>query len=161
MRRAKTRKAAKIAIALAVIAASSVTFPATVAAQATLREAIVTANEEFESRTLDPHSEHHRGVEGEEASVLFRALGVGVYAVNAGDIISTELAISNGYRELNPRAQSRAVRVASHVAVAYGWNWGTERVRKGGHDRVALWMRVAMIVPYGYLTARNLRYWAN
>lgn len=90
-------------------------------------------------------------------SKLFRALGTTTYFVSAGDAVSTELAFANGASELNPLQRNRGARIAAHVAVPVLVNWGTQELADDGHERIALWIRIAMVASYGTVTAINLR----
>jgi len=88
---------------------------------------------------------------------LFKVLGYGVYATRAGDIVSTELALrrANTY-EANPLMRNRTIRMTSSVATAVGINYMTSKLHKH-HPRAALWVRIATVVGWGYVTAHNLR----
>ncbi len=90
-------------------------------------------------------------------SDLFKILGWTTYGVMAGDVISTQYGLSRGFVEANPLQRNTAVRVSSHVAVAVLANHATARLHDAGHRKTALWMRVAIVAGYGYVTAMNLR----
>lgn len=92
-----------------------------------------------------------------EPSKLFRAMGWGVYGSSGADLISTEIALSRGAYEGNPFMRNRPVRISYHIALPIFFNWVTEKDRKNGHEKRALWMRIAFVAAYGYVTAHNLR----
>ena len=91
--------------------------------------------------------------ESEEPFTLFRALGWTTYGVSAADNISTEIALSKGAYEGNPFMRNRTVRIPYPILI----NYATEKARQKGHEKVALWMRIALIAGYGYVAAHNLR----
>ena len=93
----------------------------------------------------------------EAPSRLYRALGFGVFITKAGDFASTEYVLSRGGVEKNPFMQRRDVRVAVTALLPFALNWSTEAVRKDGHPKIALWMRIGLVVAHGYLIQHNLR----
>lgn len=95
--------------------------------------------------------------EDDEGSRLFRALGYASFAGSAGDLLSTEYGLANGRRELNPLQQHFGARLASTVAFPLVTNYLTDELRKDGHPKLALWMRVALIGLKGYAIAHNFR----
>jgi len=95
--------------------------------------------------------------EKEQPSKLFRALGWGVYGASAADLICTEIALSRGAYEANPFMRNRAVRISYHVAFPILINYATEKDRKNGDDKRALWVRIAFVAAYAVITTQNLR----
>ena len=90
-------------------------------------------------------------------SDFFKILGWTTYGVIAGDLASTEIGISQGAIEANPLMRNRAVRISSHAVVAVVANHATARLHRAGHEKMALWMRIAMVAGYGYIISRNMR----
>lgn len=95
--------------------------------------------------------------EEKEPSKLFRALGWGVYGASAADVISTEIALSRGAYEGNPFMRNRPLRISFHIGVPILVNYATEKARKKGHEKVALWMRIALVAGYSAVAVHNLR----
>lgn len=93
----------------------------------------------------------------EEPGRLYQALGFATFGGSAGDILSTEYALAGGGSELNPLLQNRGVRIGSSVAFPVAANYLTEELRKDGHPRLALWLRVAVVALKGYAIVHNLR----
>jgi hypothetical protein len=93
-----------------------------------------------------------------EEGAFFQSFGVGLFAASAGDLASTEWGLSQpGIYEANPLAGNRGVRLATHVLVPAAVWWTTKRLHKNGHDRAALWVRIAATAAYGYAVMHNLR----
>jgi hypothetical protein len=92
-----------------------------------------------------------------EAPPAFMLFGIAMFGASAGDLASTELALSReGTRELNPMQTRRGIRVASHLAApALVW-WLTERTRRE-RPKLALLMRIGVTVGYSYVVMHNLR----
>jgi hypothetical protein len=91
-----------------------------------------------------------------DSSTLFHAAGLGMFAASAADFATTEVGLSRGLQEGNPAASNRGIRVLHHVvgpAVVY---WSTERLEKSGRTRLALGLRIALMVAYSYATVHNL-----
>lgn len=91
------------------------------------------------------------------SSALFRASGVGMFAASAADIATTEWGLSQGLHEANPAASQRGLRLATHVvgpAVVY---WASERLVRTGKPKLALGLRVALMVAYSYAAIHNTR----
>lgn len=91
------------------------------------------------------------------SSALFRASGVGMFAASASDIATTEWGLSQGLHEANPAASQRGLRLATHVvgpAVVY---WASERLVRTGKPKLALGLRVALMVAYSYAAIHNAR----
>lgn len=96
--------------------------------------------------------------EHEKEDALFRVFGWTTYGVVAGDLISTEVGLSQpGVYEANPLQQNRAVRLSAHVALTVVANRTTAKLYRDGHKKAALWTRVAIVAAFGYVTASNLR----
>ena len=89
---------------------------------------------------------------------LFKFAGVGMFAASAGDIATTEWGLSQpGIYEANPASTQRGVRIATHVvAPAIVW-WTTEKMHKQGRKKLALAIRIGLMVAYSYAAAHNLR----
>ena len=93
-----------------------------------------------------------------EEGALFHALGVGMFAASAGDLATTEWGLNQpGIYEANPLAGNRGARVSAHVLVPVAVWWTTKRLHKNGHDKTALWVRIAVTAAYGYAVMHNLR----
>lgn len=88
---------------------------------------------------------------------LFRILGWTTYGVMAGDVVSTQIGLNRGFVEANPLQRNTAIRISSHVVVPILTNYATARLYEAGHRKTALWMRIAIVAGYGYVTAHNLR----
>ena len=88
---------------------------------------------------------------------LFFGFGLGMYAAAAGDLASTEWALSQpGIVERNPLMTERSIRVATHiVAPTVAW-WATDWIQKQGHRKTALLIRIGLTAGYTYLTVHNL-----
>ncbi|MHA2068877.1 MAG: hypothetical protein ACXABY_31325 [Candidatus Thorarchaeota archaeon] len=93
----------------------------------------------------------------EKESKLFRVAGWAVYGVSGGDVISTEIVLSNGGREVNPLMRNRAIRVSSHVLLPLSINSMTADLYRRGNKKGALWIRIALVAGYGYVISHNLR----
>jgi hypothetical protein len=93
-----------------------------------------------------------------DEGALFQAFGVGMFATSAGDLATTEWGLNQpGIYEANPLAGNRGVRVSAHVLVPVAVWWTTKRLHKNGHDKTALWVRIAVTAAYGYAVMHNLR----
>ena len=87
---------------------------------------------------------------------LFDAMGYGVYAARAGDVISTEVALQRpGVSESNPAFQNRGARFAT-MAGAPLINFLTAKLHKR-KPRLALVIRIAAVVAWSSATAHNMR----
>lgn len=105
---------------------------------------------------------HYTPATKDKGSTLYRALGLATYGAIGADLTTTELGLARGLVEGNPIQRHRAVRIVSHVALGIFWNeYLTEGLRKKGHPKAALWMRIAAVAAYGLLTARNVHLIAN
>jgi len=93
----------------------------------------------------------------EEPGRLYKALGWASFGGAAGDFASTEYALAGGGSELNPLQQYRGVRIGSSVAFPFAVNYLSEELRKDGHPKLALWVRIASLGLKGYAIAHNLR----
>jgi hypothetical protein len=93
-----------------------------------------------------------------EGSSLFTFTGVGMFAASGGDIATTEWGLNRpGIYEGNPVSTHRGVRIATHVvAPALVW-WTTEELHKKGQKKLALAIRIGLMVAYSYAAAHNLR----
>ena len=101
-----------------------------------------------------------RGEVGEpwQGGPLFDVFGIGMFAASAGDLASTEWGLTQpGIYEANPLAAHRGVRVSTHALVPAAVWWASKRLHQNGHDRAALWVRIAVTAAYGYAVMHNLR----
>jgi hypothetical protein len=97
-------------------------------------------------------------VETWEEGALFQAFGIGMFAASAGDLASTEWGLSQpGIYEANPVVGHRGVRLTAHALVPAAVWFTTKRLHEDGHDRAALWVRIAVTAAYGYAVMHNLR----
>ncbi len=85
----------------------------------------------------------------------FDIMGKGLYITRAGDVISTEVALSQGAREGNPLMKRRTFRIAS-LAMAPAIFYATKRIHRT-RPRLAFWLRVGCVVGWGSVMAHNLR----
>ena len=94
----------------------------------------------------------------EEFGKLYRSLGLASYVVKAGDFASTEYGFANypGVRELHPMFQSRDARIVGTIALPIFFNWATNKVYRSGHERIALWMRIAYVAFNSVVIVSNL-----
>ena len=93
-----------------------------------------------------------------EEGALFQAFGLSMFAASAGDIATTEWGLSRpGIYEANPFVGNRGVRLSTHALVPVAVWWTTKRLHRDGHDRAALWVRIAVTAAYGYAVMHNLR----
>jgi hypothetical protein len=88
---------------------------------------------------------------------LYDALGYAMFAGSAGDFLSTQYALSRGAQELNPLQREMGVRVATTVAFPFVANYLSDELRKDGHEKLALWLRIALVGLKSYAIAHNLR----
>ena len=88
---------------------------------------------------------------------LFKFAGVSMFAASAGDLATTEWGLTQpGIYEGNPVSTYRGVRIATHVvAPAVVW-WTTEKIHKKGHKKLAIAIRIGLMVAYSYAAAHNL-----
>jgi hypothetical protein len=93
-----------------------------------------------------------------QKSSFFRITGVGLFAASAGDLATTEWGLKYpGLYEGNPMADNRGVRIATHVlAPAIVW-WTTEKMHKAGRKKLALGIRIGLMVAYSYAAIHNVR----
>lgn len=97
-------------------------------------------------------------VDDTQGRVLFQAFGVGMFAASAGDLVTTEWGLTKpGIYETNPLATNRGARVSAHVLVPAVVYWTTSKMRKNGHHKAALWVRIGVTAAYGYVVMHNLR----
>jgi hypothetical protein len=92
-----------------------------------------------------------------EKGTLFKFTGFAVFAASSGDLVSTEWGLTQpGISEGNPIASKRSVRIATHVlAPAIVW-WTTEKMHQSGNKKLALALRIGLMVAYSYATVHNL-----
>lgn len=80
-----------------------------------------------------------------------------LYLVKGGDFVTTEIGLDRGLIELNPIAGHVAVRVGLMAAAPLAVELSARKLKRNGHARWALALRVAAIAAWGYATAHNLR----
>lgn len=97
--------------------------------------------------------------EGEE-DALFRALGYGGWAVQIGDIVSTELLLRNGWEEQNPLwkndAHRRFIGYPMKIGLAWALNEATARIYPRNRI-VATLIRAGIVSAYSVVLANNLQ----
>ncbi len=97
-----------------------------------------------------------------DGGALHQVFGLGMVLASAGDLATTEVALSQGgFYERNPFQQNRGVRVASHVAVPALVYWVTDRLHKKGRGKLALLARIAVTAVYGFATMHNANALSN
>ena len=90
-------------------------------------------------------------------SALFRASGVGMFAASAADIATTEWGLSQGLHEGNPAASQRGLRLATHVVGPAALYWASDRLVRTGKPKLALGLRIGLMVAYSYAAIHNAR----
>jgi hypothetical protein len=80
-----------------------------------------------------------------------------VMAVGAAtsDVVTTEAALRRGFVESN--LQNRGVRVGANVLLTGATLLAAREVKKAGHPGWAKAIKVATILGWGYIAARNVR----
>ena len=103
-------------------------------------------------------SDESKGQGGQEGQGLYRFFGATMFAASAGDLATTEWGLTKpGLYESNPLATNRNVRLTAHVLVPTVVWWTTNKMRKNGHHKAALWIRIGVTAAYGYAVMHNLR----
>ncbi|MGH7262226.1 MAG: hypothetical protein ACREI9_16440, partial [Nitrospiraceae bacterium] len=92
-------------------------------------------------------------------SGLYNAMGVALVGTSISDLASTEWALRQAdVREANPLMsggpEARIVLKSTAATLVFV---GSDHLHKKGHTRTALWLRIAVVAGYGYVTAHNLR----
>jgi hypothetical protein len=87
----------------------------------------------------------------------FQVSGVGIFAASAADLLTTEYGLSRGYREGNPAASNRGLRVVTHVVGPAAVYYATEKLQREGKTKTALFLRVSLMVAYSYAAVHNAR----
>ena len=96
--------------------------------------------------------------ERQDGQGLYRFFGATMFAASAGDLASTEWGLTKpGIHESNPLATNRHARVTAHVLVPTVVWWTTNKMRRNGHHKAALWIRIGVTAAYGYAVMHNLR----
>ena len=90
-------------------------------------------------------------------SKLFRIMGWTTYATSYGDLATTEYGLAHGAVELNPLQRNCLARATTHLVVPIVVNYTTAKLYRDGHEKTALWIRIAVTVGYSYVVANNLR----
>ena len=89
-----------------------------------------------------------------KASKAFKIAGYMVHATSAIDLVSTELCLSQGWREGNPLMQKRAIRIPLKLALPFVVN----HVTGGMRDRKAAFaIRIAASVGFALIATRNFK----
>jgi hypothetical protein len=91
----------------------------------------------------------------QDGSPLFAASGFGMFAASAADFATTEIGLASGLDEGNPLAQDRGVRLLHHVVGPAAVWWTTEKLQKSGRTKLALSLRIAVMVAYSYAAIHN------
>jgi hypothetical protein len=95
--------------------------------------------------------------ESPEPGRLYQALGYAMFAGSVGDFASTQHALARGNHELNPLQRDLGVRIGTTVAFPFVANYLSDELRESGHEKLALWMRIALVGLKGYAIMHNLR----
>jgi hypothetical protein len=90
-----------------------------------------------------------------DAPPFFAASGFGMFAASAADFATTEVGLSSGLNEGNPVAQDRGLRLVHHVVGPAAVWWTTEKLRQNGKTKLALSLRIAVMVAYSYAAIHN------
>ena len=96
-------------------------------------------------------------VHDDGVSFGFRFSGVGMFAASSADLVTTEWGLSEGLAEGNPAASQRALRIATHVAGPAVVYYATQRLEREGRARLALALRISLMVAYSYAAVHNTR----
>jgi len=129
----------------------STAFPAPMGVSAALTTAT------FQPRLLAPHDFQNNPLRQSRGGV-FVAMGVGMFAVSAGDLATTELGLARpGITEANPFHRNRLVRLSTHGAIPALLWWTTDRLHARGKTKLALIMRIGFTAAYGYAVLHNTR----
>jgi hypothetical protein len=114
--------------------------------------------EEAVDQSIPEYSLEGTPYEEREPSAAFRAMGWATVATAASDVLSTQYILSGGGVETNPLAPKgiKGMVVAKAGATA-GVLYITEHLRKTGHEKKALWIRIGTVAAWGYITAHNIR----
>jgi hypothetical protein len=93
-----------------------------------------------------------------EQGTLFKFSGAAMFAASASDLLTTEYGLKQpGIYEANAFADNRGLRIATHVvAPAVTW-WATEKIHKKGRPKLALAIRIGLMVAYSYAAIHNVR----
>jgi hypothetical protein len=93
----------------------------------------------------------------ERGDRLYDALGYAMFAGSAGDLLSTQYALAQGGRELNPLQRDLGVRIGTTVAFPFVANYLSDELREKGHRKLSLWLRIALVGLKSYVIVHNLR----
>jgi hypothetical protein len=88
---------------------------------------------------------------------LYDALGYAMFAGSVGDFVSTQHALARGGYELNPLQRDLGVRIGTTVAFPFVANYLSDELREDGHEKLALWFRIALVGLKSYVIMHNLR----
>jgi hypothetical protein len=88
---------------------------------------------------------------------LYDALGYAMFAGSIGDFVSTQHALARGGYELNPLQRDLGVRIGTTVAFPFVANYLSDELREDGHEKLALWLRIALVGLKSYVIVHNLR----
>lgn len=93
-----------------------------------------------------------------EARGTYKALGISLFVVSAGDLLSTEYSLQKpGIEEMNPLQVNRGVRIATHIGVPLLVHWATNRLQRDGHGKMAFWLRLGCNAVLSYAVMHNVR----
>ncbi len=93
-----------------------------------------------------------------EAGGTYQALGISLFVVSAGDLLSTEYSLQKpGMEEMNPLQVNRGVRIATHIGVPLLVHWATNRLQRDGHGKMAFWLRLGFNAVLSYAVMHNVR----
>lgn len=114
-----------------------------------------TKKDDEEQRIVIPRSWE---IDTPEQGTLFKFTGAAMFAASASDLLTTEYGLKQpGVYEANAFAENRGLRIATHVvAPAVTW-WATEKIHKKGRPKLALAIRIGLMVAYSYAAIHNVR----
>ena len=93
-----------------------------------------------------------------ETGGTYKALGISLFVVSAGDLLSTEYGLQKpGMEERNPLQVNRGVRFATHIAAPLLVHWATNRLQRDGHGKMAFWLRLGFNAVLSYAVMHNVR----
>jgi hypothetical protein len=112
-------------------------------------------DDEEQKIVLPEHTELNWTTEG---GGFFKFAGVGMFAASGADVVTTEWGLQqDGIYEGNPVSTNRGVRIATHVAAPAVVYWATEEMHKKGRKKLALAIRIGLMVAYSYVAIHNIR----
>ena len=94
---------------------------------------------------------------GDEAEVT-GGVELGRVAASGSDLATTEWGLQqDGIYESNPVSINRGVRIATHVLAPAVVYWTTEKMHQRGRKKLALALRIGLMVAYSYAAMHNIR----